>query len=292
MNDWMKNIPDDTFISEINLPGTHDSATRFCQFSYFSRCQSLSIFEQLNMGIRFLDLRVEILGDKLRLVHDVSKCTKDPRKKEPLMLDDVLYECNCFLKANPSEVLIISVKRDHGASSEEAFDTFFDNYLNDDLWYTENRIPLLKEVRGKAVFFNRFCVDTQNDRYNDLNTGLNFSGWPDQGKYIGKTHLSSIMVRRDGTQGNPIFMQDWYKLPPKEKWEKCILPTLENPPCKTGVFLSFFSTGTLLNNPKRSAKKILRRFDEVTLTPLKKYGWLIFDFPTEKVCRRVVLSNF
>ena len=198
MKNWMKNIPGDIPLCDINLPGTHDSATRLCQFAYFSRCQELSITEQLNMGVRFLDLRVAVFQGKLMLVHASARCFKDPSDKAFLMLDDVLSDCRDFLKANPTEALIISIKRDYGDTTENTFDVLFEQYLGLDFWYTENRIPTLDEVRGKAVFLNRFCVDEDNEEYNDLNTGLNFSGWPDQGKYQYKTHLSSVMVRRDG----------------------------------------------------------------------------------------------
>ena len=150
MNNWMKNIPDETFLSEINIPGTHDSATRFCQYSYFSRCQELSVFEQLNIGVRFLDLRVEKNGDKLQLVHAASKCFKTASHQGLLLLEDVFSDCRAFLKANPSETLIISIKCDHGDTSENTFDTLFQHYLNEDFWYKENRIPQLFEVRGKG----------------------------------------------------------------------------------------------------------------------------------------------
>lgn len=292
MINWMKNIPDETFLSEINLPGTHDSTTRFCSFSHFSKCQNLSIDEQLSVGVRFLDLRVEKDGERLRLVHGSSKCYKTASYKEFLMLEDVLYDCASFLKVNPSETLVLSIKCDHGDTSENTFDTFFEHYLTSDLWYKENRIPQLFEVRGKMVFFNRFSVDSANENYNDSNTGLNFSGWPDQGKYLGKTHITSVMVRRDENPGEPIYLQDWYKLPPKKKWHNAVLPTLENPPCRYGVFVSFFSCGNLLHNPKSCAKHINKKFIKTKLTSMKKYGWLNFDFITEKICRKVVLTNF
>lgn len=291
MKDWMKNIPDDTFLSEINIPGTHDSATRYSQFPYFSRCQKDSIFEQLCMGARFLDLRVERVGNELRLVHATAKCRKSPVGKDYLMLDDVLSECEMFLKANPSEALIISIKRDNGDTSENTFDTFFEGYLHNEMWYTQNRIPQLYEVRGKAVLFNRFTVNTDNELYDDSNTGLNFSGWQDQGKYLGKTHLKSVMVRRDEKQGEAVCIQDWYKLSPKRKWQNAVLPTLMNTPCRYGVFISFFSCGNILHNPKSCAKYINKRFLGTPLAP-RKYGWLLFDFITEKICRKVVLTNF
>lgn len=292
MKNWMKNIPDETFLSEINMPGTHNSATRFVQFPYFSRCQSTSVFEQLCMGVRFLDLRVEKNGNSLRLVHAAAKCRKTSSDKDFLLLDDVFSECEIFLKANPTETVIISIKCDHGDTSESTFDTLFANYLNGKIWYKENRIPQLYEVRGKAVLFNRFTIDIGSEIYNDSNTGLNFSGWLDQGKYSGKTHLTSVMVRRDEKQGEAVYIQDWYKLSPKEKWQKAVLPTLINPPCKYGVFISFFSCGNIFHNPKRCAKYINKRFIKTELDPMKKYGWLLFDFATEKICRKVIITNF
>lgn len=292
MNDWMKNIPDEAFLSEINIPGSHDSATRFCQFAHFSKCQSLSVFEQLCAGVRFLDLRVEKIGSRLYLVHGSAKCYKTDNKKDLLMLEDVLSECRSFLKANPSEVLIISIKCDHGDTSENTFDVLSENYLSDDFWYLENRVPQLYEVRGKAVFFNRFTVDCENDNYTDYNTGLNFSGWQDQGKYIGKTHLASIMVRRAGRDGECVFIQDWYKLSPKKKWRNAVEPTINNAPCKYGIFISFLSCGNIFHNPKRCAKYINKRFLKTELHTMNKYGWILFDFVTEKACRKIVLTNF
>ncbi len=292
MIDWMKNIPDETFLSEINLPGTHNSATRLCDFPVFSKCQELSIFEQLCIGVRFLDLRVEKTGNRLRLVHASAKCRKAASNKAFLMLEDVLTQCTTFLKTNTSETIVLSIKCDWGESSEITFDTFFETYMKEGLWYKENRIPQLFEVRGKMVFFNRFSVDCENEEYTDLNTGLNFSGWRDQGRYTGETHLVSVMVRRDETAGEPVCIQDWYKLSPKKKWRNAVFPTLKDPPCKYGVFVSFFSCGTLMHNPKRCAVYINKRFLKTDLVPTKKYGWLIFDFINEKICRKVVLTNF
>lgn len=252
----------------------------------------MSVFEQLCAGVRFLDLRVEKKGNGLCLVHGATKCYKDEKAHMVLMLEDVFEECRCFLNAHPSETLIISIKCDHGDTSENTFDVLYERYLSESFWYLENRVPQLCEVRGKAVFFNRFTVNCENDSYTDFNTGLNFSGWQDQGKYIGKTHLVSVMLRRDETGSDPIYIQDWYKLSPSKKWKRAVLPTLNNSPCRYGVFISFLSCGNLLHNPKQSSKYINKRFLKTELDSSGKYGWLLFDFVTEKACRKVVLTNF
>lgn len=293
MNSWMKNIPDDFLLSEINLPGSHDSCSKKVQFSYFSKCHDLSIFEQLNIGVRFLDIRLEKTGNKLKTVHGIADCYNSAKGKEPLLLEDVLYDCKAFLKANPSETVIISIKRDHGASSEETFNVFYENYLKDDpVWYTQNRIPNLYEVRGKLVLVNRCCVDNDDGIFTDTNAGLNFSGWPDQSKPVNEGHSVVPIPRRDGKTTEKYFLQDMYKLSPKMKWEKAVLPMLDNPPDEPGIIFNFFSATGVIRNPRKYSKYIYKRFLKYDLKSFRKYGWLILDFPTEKICRKIILSNF
>lgn len=295
MTDWMSKIPSDFLISEINLPGTHDSCARYVDFSYFSKCQNMSIYEQLHIGIRFIDIRVEQVGDRLRLVHSISKCYKDARHSEILYFDDVLQDCFLFLKKYPTETIIMSLKRDNGGSSEDAFDTFFNSYLHsDDPWYLENRVPTMGEARGKIILFNRCCVNYENPShtYTDYNTGLNFSGFPDQSKSTESGFITAQIPRRDNKRGYKYFQQDMYKLKPKQKWENGILPTLENPLKEQGIAINFFSAGRVLHNPKRTSKYIYKRLEKTKLQPLKKYGWIVLDFPTEKICRKIILTNF
>lgn len=80
---WMSGIADQRRISEINLPGTHDSGTSKvrCGNAFtdeygieFAKCQSLRISEQLKIGIRYLDLRLS--ND-----HEVRMRTEDEAKK-------------------------------------------------------------------------------------------------------------------------------------------------------------------------------------------------------------------
>ena len=43
--DWMAQLPDELSLSEIVIPGTHDSATQYVQLAFFSKCQAMSIGE-------------------------------------------------------------------------------------------------------------------------------------------------------------------------------------------------------------------------------------------------------
>ena len=292
MNSWMKSIPDDFVLSEINLPGTHDSATKKVDFSYFSKCQNTTISEQLNMGARFIDIRVKKTGDKLILVHGSAKCRNPASDKELFFLDEVISDCEKFLLENPSEAIIFSIKRDAGATEEETFDVFFQEYLDSSFWYLENRIPTIGEVRGKIVLFNRMCVDIENEQYNDYNTGLNFSGWPDQSKPTNFPFVTSLIARRDGRSPERFFYQDMYRLSRKDKWNLGVFPLLEEPVSDFGIVLNFFSASDIIHSPKCYSKYMAKRFSKVDLMPFTKYGWLIFDFCSEKLCRKVVLTNF
>ena len=62
--DWMADLDDGLRLNEIVLPGTHDSATQYVQLAFFSKCQALSIGEQLEAGYRYLDIRLG-LSDKV-----------------------------------------------------------------------------------------------------------------------------------------------------------------------------------------------------------------------------------
>jgi hypothetical protein len=53
--DWMRSLPDSTPLSAISIPGTHDSAALHGGLA--AQCQSWTIKDQLEAGIRFIDVR-------------------------------------------------------------------------------------------------------------------------------------------------------------------------------------------------------------------------------------------
>lgn len=295
MNTWMKNIPDDLLISEINIPGTHDSCANFIGFSHFSKCQDMPVRDQLIMGIRYIDLRVKKEKDRLVLVHGIVTCCEDKKKKVPLTLDKIISDCRRFLSANPSETVLFSLKRDDGASAEETFDFFHKNYIkNDAFWYLENRIPTLGEIRGKIVLFNRCAVDFFDEKkgFSDYNTGLDFTHFPDHSTVDFIGFETAFMHHRVTGTREKFYLQDMYKLSPRKKWKNGVLPALEADVEKDALALNFLSANTLFSNPRKTAKFINKKFGKYPLDTSRKYGILIMDFPTENLCRKVVLTNF
>ena len=56
--DWMETVPDDTRLSNMSIPGTHDSCTQYVDMRYIFQCQDASVATQLIYGYRYLDMRL------------------------------------------------------------------------------------------------------------------------------------------------------------------------------------------------------------------------------------------
>ncbi len=287
---WMEKIDDNTLITDVNLPGTHNSCAKKADFGFLSNCQNKTVYEQLCAGVRFLDIRVEKKGDILIAVHAIANC-KSPETKEVLRLDAVLDDCKKFLLENPSEAILFSFKRDDGESDEETFDLFFKSFVSDDLWYTENRFPSVGEVRSRLVLLSR-CNHYNNSFYETKPTGTDLTKWPYQEKFKGKIFEKFSISEDEKSEKSTCFVQDMYRLNPREKWEKAITPFLQNPPETQGAIISFFSSTTGLFTPKITAKYINKRLESIVLQRNKKYGWIIMDYPTETFINEIINSNF
>ena len=56
--DWMSAVPGSTKLSNMSIPGTHDSCTQNVDMRYIFQCQDASIATQLKYGSRYLDMRL------------------------------------------------------------------------------------------------------------------------------------------------------------------------------------------------------------------------------------------
>ena len=70
----------------------------------------MNIYEQLYLGVRALDIRVESRGDRLKMVHGVAKAfnTKNHFSKQ-MDMADVLAHCYRFLDENPSDLRLLKL---------------------------------------------------------------------------------------------------------------------------------------------------------------------------------------
>ena len=168
MVDWMAHLDDETPLNKVYIPGTHDSGALYSFFGISGKCQSYTIAEQLKMGVRFFDIRLQLRGDELAVVHSFVD--------QKLAFDEVLNAIESFMTENPSEFLIISIKQD--ADSENASISFEDAVENSlalklgSLLSTSSTLPSsVGEARGKVHIISR---------YSNSSIGVSASsGWAD-----------------------------------------------------------------------------------------------------------------
>ncbi|MBP3329482.1 MAG: phosphatidylinositol-specific phospholipase C domain-containing protein [Clostridia bacterium] len=274
LNNWMKNIGDEKSLKDINIPATHDSTTKFCDFSLFSSCQSFTIREQLYMGVRCFDIRV----NGMKLVHAFCKC-KESRFGKQLQLLDVVSEMLMFLHENPSETVMMLFKMDSGENSARCLEMLFKFFIenNEEAFFTENRIPALGEIRGKIVLIRR--TDSLRDE-----AGIDFTMMPDHG---GRDKTTPDVFSPDGK--DMVLVQDRYNLTRTIKWEKAVKPLLENE--SEALTFNFLSTAGLPIIPRFNSKYINKEFLAYPLEKGKKYGVLFFDFVTPVITEKLINTN-
>ncbi|CAK7198604.1 hypothetical protein SEUCBS139899_001268 [Sporothrix eucalyptigena] len=212
LSKWMATVDGSWPLSSLSLPGTHNSPA----FHYALpsvRCQAVDVRTQLDNGVRFLDVRVSVNPPKqphadprLTLVHSVF-----PVGLLGSHTFSELYDAVCgFLDANPSETVLVSIKREGTGKGTDAdlAHQLLNHYTGGpaDLakekpaagtesrrkeggqpepwrWYTESRIPSLEEARGRIVLIRRFGLpqdeETFKQMHNGAGWGLDGSVWPD-----------------------------------------------------------------------------------------------------------------
>jgi 1-phosphatidylinositol phosphodiesterase len=178
----MKDIPDDTLLSNMTIPGTHDS----CAESNipFVRTQYLSIAKQMEAGLRFLDLRCRVHSDGQLYMYHGGIPINLPMY---LKLDKVMNEIFTFFEKNnpPTETVLISINNDDVKStlSPAVFYNAVKKHIEDtppyangeEKWITSRTTVTLGEARGKCVLLRRYHPDPELEVQDRI--GIDLSGW-------------------------------------------------------------------------------------------------------------------
>jgi 1-phosphatidylinositol phosphodiesterase len=162
----------------------------------FAQCQLIStpLHTQLHSGIRVLDVRLSNINGKLIAYHDII-----PQR---VPFTKILETINTFLTAPEScqEALVMSIKQeDFRKTSVAKFSELVRKEITDskgglDMWFLDNRIPTLGEVRGKVVMFSRFEDD--GGWVNGLEgMGIHPTTWPDSRKEGFEWDCKNTLVR-------------------------------------------------------------------------------------------------
>ena len=199
-NSWMTAIDDDTKIALLTIPGTHDAATSTC--SAAGKCQTLTISEQLEHGVRAFDLRPTMdnnstLGNIYHSILDTD-----------VSMGDAMEYFDSFLKAHPGEGIIVimryeSERQIFGSIAEDNYKTAMKNFLWNNRIYQSrmaafNKSMTMKDLRGKILIISR----------NDLSPVSTF-----ETAYTQWSHSNSVgeALYIYGTGGlGRIYVQDMY----------------------------------------------------------------------------------
>ncbi len=177
---WMREIRDPIPLSALSIPGTHNSPT-YHRALPSVRCQAVSVREQLDNGVRFLDIRVmpdPYTDHRLYLVHGVFPVSMTGHKH----FIDVVNEVVSFLETNPTETVILSIKREGPGSHTDAQLSLRlrDHFVNKapEKWWTAPSIPMLGEARGKMILMRRFGLDeTLKSEWDGQGWAINAETW-------------------------------------------------------------------------------------------------------------------
>lgn len=187
-SDWMADLEDDASLNSLTIPGTHDSGALHSLAEISGKCQSLSVEEQLKIGVRFLDIRLQLVDNELKVVHSFVDQLTD--------FEDVLDDLVAFIRNHEGEFLIVSIKED---ASPKRSDRMFADLLEEMLLsYPEiNTKRALPESVGEARGAIHIVA-----RYKNSTIGLPcYDGWKDDDTFV----LGDI------------YIQDNYRVPNAEE---------------------------------------------------------------------------
>ncbi|RPD59203.1 PLC-like phosphodiesterase [Lentinus tigrinus ALCF2SS1-7] len=208
-----------------------------------SQCQSPStpLAVQLQSGIRVLDIRLAVVDGHLIAYHGIYP------QRTPFQ--DILSDVHDFLTAAKTcrEALVMSIKQEDFATtplpyfSQCVHDEIMNGPGGRDMWFLENRIPTLAEVRGKVVMLSRFGGDGSGWENGLEGLGIHPTAWPDSAKDGFTWTLKGTLVRT----------HDWYNIPSflsiPEKTNlatEVLLPPAEGELSTPVLNISFFSAAS------------------------------------------------
>jgi 1-phosphatidylinositol phosphodiesterase len=297
LESWLHKVPDNTKLSKIALPGTHNSAA--CYISFPSvRCQEVSVTEQLQNGVRFLDIRaaapyLSSCGAVFGRLHELQVIHGDfpVRLPFPVKLKSVLDEIYDFLDHNKSETVIVSLKPEgpHHFHAHQFSDIIWDEFIvpRADKWHLKNDIPTIGEVRGKAILFRRFGISSSND---SQNFGIDAASWKyntieDEPGFLSVQDWCEVMVPADIAK-KVTYINDHLK---RAIEYNSTAKSDEN--CK--LYINFFSGSNSLNH-KCWPRKVSQGLVGVTQSLGKSCGIVVIDFANAndwEIARTVIALN-
>ena len=206
-DNWMKRLPDEAYVCNLSIPGSHDTGTGngfpgvttsiYGPFGdMYARTQDKNLEEQWNIGVRAFDLRPCIKDDYINVNHGIMPTN--------LRFDNALTFLRDKLRENPSEFVVIHLL--HASDGDDNASNYGERLLQllgrDDLkdFFIDFKKDLtVREMRGKMLLLSR------ND-YASSPVGGFFRNWTRQLDWDAQRN-----GRIDGANGSSatLYMQDF-----------------------------------------------------------------------------------
>ncbi|CAA7267006.1 unnamed protein product [Cyclocybe aegerita] len=245
---FLSELPNRLPLSSLSLPGTHDTMAFYGW--PVSQCQTVPLSTQLNGGIRVLDIRLAVIPPPSP---KEAPLTKDQQliayhglwpQQTPFLA--ILNDVHTFLTSpiGCMETIIMSIKQEDFAVtptplfSQLVRETIVqgpggwddsqlsDSGVNRGMWFLENRIPTLGEVRGKVVMLSRFGGNGAGWEGGLEGLGIHPTTWPDSDQEGFEWELKGTRVRTHDWYNIPSF----FKIPDKvERASANLIPPADSP---------------------------------------------------------------
>ncbi|CAJ1360321.1 unnamed protein product [Effrenium voratum] len=260
LSNWMAALPEQLPVSQVSMPGTHDSATfqmwplpvSWEYVRAFGQTQDWDLPTQLAAGVRFLDLRVK--GDGW-LYHGPLACS--------LTLEAALQCCAHFLQQHDKEFIVLRIKDEERSrtSVQKVPDLIMRLAKYLPLHFSED-LQLVGDLRGRMLVLSDFEQGPQCLRW----------------------------------AGPSMKVQDfWSPGSPKEKWV-AIVKHMRGAPRRQGDRLcaNFLSAQSFPRRTPRYFAGILNAKFCATISRSKRnaLGIVVMDFPSRELCAEIVHTNF
>lgn len=251
---WMSNLDDNVSLRNINMPGSHDTMALYSIADLAGQCQSLSLHDQLNLGVRFLDIRLKEDHDKLKAVHGFID--------QKVSFETITKTIEQFIEKNPSEFIIMSIKEEADPSNSEiSFENSLKSYLNKDIYLKDTELPSkLGDVRGKVMLLSR---------YENSTIGVPaYDGWKDSASF---------------TLPNDIYVQDTYQITSTEQKQDEIVKCFNEAGHALKInFLSAYRTDTFPPSYAVSAAEDINPWINEEINKYNDRNIVLYDFVTEE----------
>ncbi|EFQ30992.1 phosphatidylinositol-specific phospholipase C [Colletotrichum graminicola] len=168
--EWMRAIPDDTNLTSLSIPGTHDTMTFDLSNEVF-QCQNHNLSAQLHAGMRYLDIRGRLVNDTIGIYHGSMSTGYS--------YTDVLLTVFSFLDQHPSETVVMRLKEEGRpiGSNTMTFEDAFNFYLHNSTATAPGAkahfrkhnprapYPALGALRGKVFLLQNFAAKGPESPY-------------------------------------------------------------------------------------------------------------------------------